>query len=90
MKKSLDPRDIYWSYRIENFPADIDDAALSFDLNLIGLDGWELVSLTEYQALIDVPEVYILPPHTPDQKIKTFVKYIFKKPELSTDYNDER
>ena len=89
MKKSIDPRDVYWSYRIENFPADIEDEKLSFELVLIGLDGWELVTTSEYQTQVDVPGVYVRVPHIPDQVTKTFVKYIFKKPELPTNYNNE-
>jgi len=89
MKKSIDPQDVYWSYRIENFPADINDEKLSFELVLNGLDGWELVSTREYQDQVDVPGIYARFPHIPDQVTKTFVKYIFKKLQVPTNYNNE-
>jgi hypothetical protein len=87
MKKTLDPRDVYWCYRIENFLVDIDDEKLNHELAFIGFDGWELVTTREYENWINDPHPRF--PDPPGTIKKTFVKYIFKRPSLPDDYNDE-
>lgn len=86
MKKLLDPRDVYWTYRIENFPENINDENLNHELAFIGFDGWELVTIREYKDWVDEPSVF---PSPPTKVQKKFIKYIFKRPSLPTDYNDE-
>lgn len=87
MKKTLDPRDVYWDYRIENYQSDVDDKTLQFELAGIGYDGWELVSIREYRSYVLVPSKKLI--NSPDRVEKTFIKYIFKKPMLPTDYDNE-
>ncbi len=86
MKKTLDPRDVYWCYRIENFPEDIDDEKLSLELAVIGFNNWELVSIREYRRDIKIYRGIDKPA---DWENKKFLKYIFKQPCLPNDYNDE-
>jgi hypothetical protein len=87
MKKALDPRDVYWSYRIENFLADTADEQLSLDLAFIGFDGWELVTTREYKEWVEIPSPVFA--RDPNRTKKTFIKYIFKRPSLPNEYNDE-
>ena len=87
MKKTLDPRDVYWCYRIENFLADTDDKKLSHELAFIGFDGWELVTTREYEDWVEDTRPTF--PEPPGRTKKTFIKYIFKRPSLPDEYNDE-